>query len=485
MRMIGISPTLDEETGRITVNSGYPDSIRRAGAVPVLLPLYGDAPEIWDEMIAHIDGLILTGGCDVNPAIYGEERIPQSNVPSLLRDQVDMALCRRALEADMPILGICRGIQMLNCALGGTLYQDLPSQLENPLRHAQMENRDRKVHSVVAEPESMIVRIIGQECFDVNSVHHQAVKTVGPGVAVTAHATDGVIEGIEAPGKKFVLGVQWHPEILGGEHAEKNPICAQAQAIFDHFVRACETYTAPRQGKMKVIGLTPSWDDQKNRVIVNQDYLDAIRRAGALPVLFPLYGDDPDIWDGMLENVDGLLLTGGADVGPDTYGEEKLPLCGETAPKRDRQEFYLCKKALEKDLPILAICRGHQVLNCALGGKLYQDIENQYGPELKHPRYEVPRDQVHFVTLEKDSLIHQITGKEQLHVNSRHHQAIKQLGEGLKVTARAEDGLIEGVEMPGKKFVLGVQWHPESLSDYVPDAQALFNAFVKACGGKE
>lgn len=235
---------------------------------------------------------------------------------------------------------------------------------------------------------------------------------------------------------------------------------------------------------MRLIGLTPSVDDKTGRITVNQDYLDAVCRAGALPVLLPLLADAPAQWDAMIDQLDGLLLTGGADVCPETYGEEKLPLCGETAPLRDRQEFYLCRKALERHLPILAICRGHQMLNCVLGGTLYQDIAAQYKDELRHPCYEVPRDQVHSVAVEKGSRLHQITGLDTLHVNSRHHQAICRLGQGLVVTARANDGLIEGVELPGPDFVVGVQWHPESLSDYVPDAQALFNAFVNACGGK-
>lgn len=235
---------------------------------------------------------------------------------------------------------------------------------------------------------------------------------------------------------------------------------------------------------MRIIGVTPAQEEKTGRITINQDYLDAVRRAGALPVLLPLY-DDPALWPEMIAAIDGLLLTGGADVGPETYGEEKLPLCGQTAPLRDREEFALCRLALEKDVPLLAICRGHQVLNCALGGALYQDIAAQFGPRLSHPRYEVPRDQVHRVAVEGGSRLRDLTGMDEIAVNSRHHQAIKTLGAGLRISARAEDGLIEGVELPGKKFVLGVQWHPESLSGYRPEAQALFNALVFACGGNE
>lgn len=233
---------------------------------------------------------------------------------------------------------------------------------------------------------------------------------------------------------------------------------------------------------MRIIGVTPSINDQTGNITVNQDYLDMVFRAGATPVLLPLTGDKEAL-DAVLYRVDGLLLTGGADVDPARYGEEKLPCCGENAPRRDETEFYLCRRALEKNLPLLAICRGLQVLNCALGGTLYQDIETQFGGALKHPCYDRPRDQVHFVELAEGTKLLNVTGAKRQKVNSRHHQAIKDLAPGLIVNARAEDGLIEGAEMPGKKFAVGVQWHPESLSDRIPEAQALMNAFAAACGG--
>ena len=231
---------------------------------------------------------------------------------------------------------------------------------------------------------------------------------------------------------------------------------------------------------MRLIGMTPSLTDKGN-ITINQDYMDAVIRAGALPVLLPLT-DDEALMEEMLNRVDGLLLIGGDDVGPEMYGEEKLPCCGETAPRRDQMEFPLCRMALDRDMPILAICRGHQVLSCVLGGNMYQDIETQFSAELKHPRSDMPRDKVHKVIVEEGSLLHRITGLTALEVNSRHHQAVRVPGKGMKVCGHATDGLIEAAELPGKKFVLGVQWHPESLSDRYAEAQALFNAFVEACG---
>ena len=231
---------------------------------------------------------------------------------------------------------------------------------------------------------------------------------------------------------------------------------------------------------MRLIGVTPSLTEKGNMTL-NQDYVDAVFRAGALPVLLPLTEDEAVMRE-MLNRIDGLLLTGGADVGPDMYGEEKLPCCGETTPARDRFEFPLCRMALEMDKPILAICRGHQVLSCTLGGNMFQDIATQFSADLRHPRSDMPRDKVHKVLVEKGTLLHAITGQTELEVNSRHHQAVKMPGQGMTVCARATDGLIEAAELSGRKFVLGVQWHPESLSDRYPEAQALFNSFAEACG---
>ena len=209
---------------------------------------------------------------------------------------------------------------------------------------------------------------------------------------------------------------------------------------------------------MRVVGVTPTQDEKTGRITVNQDYLDSLFRAGAAPVLLPLTEDEA-VLEEILSRVDGLLLSGGDDVCPALYGEKTLPCCGPIAALRDKAEFTLCRLALRRNMPILAICRGLQVLSCCLGGSLYQDIAAQAGSRLQA-----------------------ITGLSVLQVNSRHHQAVKALGAGLTVSATAPDGIIEAAEMPHMKFVVGVQWHPESLSAKHPEAQALFCAFTEACG---
>ena len=229
---------------------------------------------------------------------------------------------------------------------------------------------------------------------------------------------------------------------------------------------------------MRLIGVT-GFQPSEGKVAINQDYLEAVLRAGGLPLLFPVTEEESGL-ERLLDRVDGLLLSGGEDVDPRVYGEEKLPCCGELSPARDRMEIPLCRLALKRDLPLLAICRGVQVLNCALGGTLYQDIARQYGKTLEHPRSDKPAEPVHEVRVEPGSRLFSIVGAETLPVNSRHHQAIRVPGKGLAVTGRATDGLTEAVELPEARFVVGVQWHPESLSDRWPQHQRLFDALVRA-----
>ena len=233
---------------------------------------------------------------------------------------------------------------------------------------------------------------------------------------------------------------------------------------------------------MLLIGLTPALDREAGRVFVNGDYLNAVQRAGALPAVLPMT-EERAVLDAVLNRVDGLIFTGGGDLEPACYGEARLPECGESDPVRDRMEWYLMARALEKDVPILAICRGLQVLNCLLGGTLYQDLPSQLPGQVIHPQYDLPRDAVHTLQVAEGGLLSRITGQTELGVNSRHHQGIKKLAAGLRPCAAAADGLIEAAELPGKRFVLGVQWHPESISEKHPEQQALFNAFTEACKG--
>lgn len=228
---------------------------------------------------------------------------------------------------------------------------------------------------------------------------------------------------------------------------------------------------------MPVIAITPSWDDEKKRVVINNDYVEAVIRAGGSPVLMPLTNNESVVRD-ILQHVDGLLLSGGADVSPSVYKEEKLPCCGENAPERDLLETWCIHYAMQRRLPILGICRGMQILNCVLGGALYQDIATQYKPDLKHPCYDTPRDCVHVVDIKEGTLFRSIIGLEAVPVNSRHHQAVKKLGRNLRACAFAPDGLIEAMESTDGYPLLGVQWHPESLEDRFLPQRSIFTWLI-------
>jgi putative glutamine amidotransferase len=216
---------------------------------------------------------------------------------------------------------------------------------------------------------------------------------------------------------------------------------------------------------------------------LREDYVRSVETAGALPLIFA--PGRPEDAPELLDHVGGLVLTGGADIDPNLYGEEPHAALGTVFRERDAFEIALCREALRRDLPVLAICRGHQVLNVATGGTLVQDIPSQVPGAGAHDP-DVERWQTcHDVRILPATRLREILGTENVAVNSFHHQAVKQLGEGLVVSAQSPDGVVEGIEMPrqAKRFVVGVQWHPESFWDHPPGFAPLFEALVAAADG--
>lgn len=203
-------------------------------------------------------------------------------------------------------------------------------------------------------------------------------------------------------------------------------------------------------------------------------YIQALHRAGAQEAILQPVTVDVDEASKRLSRFDGLLLIGGEDLDPSTYGAEPHPKLGETSEPRDAFELPLVSAAIERGMPVLAVCRGIQVLNVALGGTLHQHIEGE------SPDHGGTQDWVtHKVTIEPGSLLHKTLDAETVEPVSRHHQAVANLGRGLRATAWAEDGIIEGVEMDDG-WVLGVQWHPELTAADDPSQQRLFDGFVEA-----
>lgn len=221
--------------GSFYINRGYVEGIRKAGGVPLFLP-YTDDPEEIELLLDRIDGLLLTGGKDMDPVHFHEDKHPTCERILPDRSSSELSLTRQAVERDAPILGICLGLQTLNVALGGSLYQDIPSMCPSGVRHRQTEQERHCVaHQVEVVPGSLLQRVFGgRTTLSVNSIHHQAAKTIGDGLVVSARAPDGIVEGLEHPGHAFCLSVQWHPEDL--KAGESN------QVLFDNLLEAAKMY---------------------------------------------------------------------------------------------------------------------------------------------------------------------------------------------------------------------------------------------------
>ncbi len=190
-------------------------AVADAGGLPVYIPP-GLEESVLRDVYERVDAVLLPGGPDVDPVIYGQERHPETKIIDAPRDALELTLTRWLVEDDRPLFGICRGHQVMNVALGGTLVQDIPSQVETTLTHDLPDEypRSTRLHTVDIKPESRLASILGTTQVVVNSLHHQSVQAPAPGVDFTAYAPDGIVEALEVPDKRFILSVQWHPEDL-------------------------------------------------------------------------------------------------------------------------------------------------------------------------------------------------------------------------------------------------------------------------------
>ena len=237
---------------------------------------------------------------------------------------------------------------------------------------------------------------------------------------------------------------------------------------------------------LPVIGLTASIDHRPpafgETYSLTRKYADGVWQAGGVPVIVP-HNLDKEALRAVLDRLDGVLLSGGGDIDPALFGEEAHPATCEIEPARDRVELTLARWVVERNMPFLAICRGIQVLNVALGGSLVQDIPAQVRAALQHSfdRQTTPRDYVaHPVKIDPGSQLARVMQLEVAQTNSWHHQSIRQASDRLQVTAVAPDGVIEAVEVPGQRFAIGVQWHPEWLFEQYVEQRRLFEGLVRA-----
>ena len=220
--LIGVMPLVDDERESLWMLPGYMDGITRAGALPVMLPLTTDQAAV-RQLARLCSGFLFTGGHDVSPSLYGQEPVNDSVSCCSARDEMERLTLHIALEADIPVLGICRGIQMINAYLGGTLYQDLPAQHPSAVEHHQSPPYDRPAHGVTVVPGSPLHALYGQERLQVNSYHHQAVRDLSSALRAVAFSEDGLVEAVYHPDRSFLWAVQWHPEFAppGDPYSQK------------------------------------------------------------------------------------------------------------------------------------------------------------------------------------------------------------------------------------------------------------------------
>lgn len=196
------------------VNKHYIKALTAVGAAPLLLPIIENNDSLIRVQLQKVDGLLLSGGYDVNPLLYGEEPLPELEYILPERDEYEIKLIQLALEMNKPILGICRGMQILNVACGGTLYQDLTQFSLKHLKHQQKSKTDTASHTVEFLENTKLRSIMDVDATKINTFHHQAIKDLAPGFIVNAKAKDGIIEGFEKNGEQFIMGLQWHPEMM-------------------------------------------------------------------------------------------------------------------------------------------------------------------------------------------------------------------------------------------------------------------------------
>lgn len=229
--------------------------------------------------------------------------------------------------------------------------------------------------------------------------------------------------------------------------------------------------------------LIPEMDKSREICLMRPGFINSITGAGGIPIMLPLTISEDEI-DELASICDGILFSGGQDINPALYNEEKLPQCGPLMEPLDRMETILYAKAVEKDRPVLGICRGFQLINAVNGGSLYQDLDTQYDTDLIHKQTTPRQMPVHSVRLVNGSPLQVQIGKDRIPVNSFHHQAIKKLADNFKPMAYAPDGIVEAYYDPTKRFLWAVQWHPESMTWINDDQKKIFDAFVQAAAKK-
>ena len=230
--VIGVMPLWDDDKESLWMLPGYLEGLKAAGGLPFMFPMTAD-PEDLAQLCAMCSGFLFTGGHDVGTELYGEEATPGMVVSCPERDEMELQVLETAMAEDKAVLGICRGIQFINAALGGTLYQDLPTQHPSAIQHHMTAPYDREIHKVRICHGTPLYDLIGEEIIGVNSYHHQAVRNLSVKLNVMAESEDGLIEAVYMPQQKYIWAVQWHPEF-------SYKVDPKSLKIFQSFVDACK-----------------------------------------------------------------------------------------------------------------------------------------------------------------------------------------------------------------------------------------------------
>ena len=246
--LIGVTPTGSAPT---SVSKPYLDAVRRAGGVPVVIAADGSA-EYLAQVVTHLDGVLLTGGEDIDPEYFGEQALPELGAVDDVRDDVELAVLRLAANRNIPVFGICRGCQVINVGLGGTLYQDFPSQRGQQVTHQRVDGV-RSRHLVNIDKDNILFKILGKSEIEVNSSHHQSVRDVAPGLKVGAYSPDSIVESVDMYPVKRILGVQWHPEGFNGENEDMN-------SLLEFFVNEARLYKTAKAMHSRMLSVDTHTD---------------------------------------------------------------------------------------------------------------------------------------------------------------------------------------------------------------------------------
>ncbi len=341
---------------------GYYRSVLEAGGIPVVIPPHHDN-EALETLLDTLDAVVLSGGADVNPLLIGEEPILQLGDINPVRDEAELPFVRRVLERQLPLLGICRGEQLMTVLTGGTLYQDLPSQYQDAplLKHSQSLAREQASHTVCIEKDTLLDRIFenadlprnneGQSLLQVNSFHHQAVRTVGPSLRISARAKDGVVEAVESTEHKSVLGVQWHPEcfVLAGDR--------RMMPIFHWLVDEARNFAQARALHRSILTLdshcdTPmKFDSQDERLVTLPRMQDGMLDAAFMVAYLPQGERTPEAQAAATAQADSIL----------SRIEDMVKECGDAASIAYSPDDLYRLKAEGKRAIVLGIENGYAI----------------------------------------------------------------------------------------------------------------------------